>query len=248
MTDILGARMAEIQQRQQARAQAADEELVRLKAMLSDHADGIKVTLAAEMDRIDDLKSGVGAQIRDATNASTRLRQDSEGMRRVLKANEVALRRQARWAWTAVGGACLAAVVIVLLAGWAATSLIDAARLEADAIRTANVDELTDAREEGQRAIAELHQQLAAQQAEVERSSEDVGAEFAALSTERDAVQAELERFSHFRDRLGITLVEGQNRVFIVVPEGQEIRAWRAAGLSNLARYNGRMYRVMAQR
>ncbi|WP_135313303.1 hypothetical protein [Paracoccus liaowanqingii] len=240
--------MAEIQQRQQARAQAADEELVRLKAMLSDHADGIKVTLAAEMDRIDDLKSGVGAQIRDATNASTRLRQDSEGMRRVLKANEVALRRQARWAWTAVGGACLAAVVIVLLAGWAATSLIDAARLEADAIRTANVDELTDAREEGQRAIAELHQQLAAQQAEVERSSEDVGAEFAALSTERDAVQAELERFSHFRDRLGITLVEGQNRVFIVVPEGQEIRAWRAAGLSNLARYNGRMYRVMAQR
>ncbi len=30
-------------------------------------------------------------------------------------------------------------------------------------------------------------------------------------------------------------------------PEGQEIRAWRAPGLHELARYNGRMFRVMAR-
>lgn len=248
MIGDLETRMDGLRQRQLARQDAAEAELVRLKATLSAHADDIKADLAAEAKQINQLISGVGAQTRDATNAALRLRQDSEAMRQALQANDAVLRRQARWAWTAVGGACLAAVVILVLAGWAASRLIEVARLEADAIRAANIDELADAREEGQRAIADLHQQLAAQRAEVERGIEGVGAEFAALSTERDAVQAELERFIDLRDRLGITLVEGQTRPVIVVPEGQEIRAWGAPGLSNLARYNGRMYRVMAQR
>lgn len=248
MIGDLETRMDGLRQRQQARQDAAEAELVRLKDTLSAHAEDIKADLAAEAKQINQLISCVGAQTRDATNAALRLRHDSEAMRQALKANDAVLRRQARWAWTAVGGACLAAVVILVLAGWAASRLIEVARLEADALRAANVDELAVAREEGQRAIADLHQQLAAQRAEVERGIEDVGAEFAALSTERDSVQAELERFIYLRDRLGITLVEGQTRPVIVVPEGQEIRAWGAPGLSNLARYNGRMYRVMAQR
>lgn len=248
MTADLESRMAELKQRRQAGREAAEAELARLKAALSDHADGIRGDLIAEAKRINQLMSGVDAQARDAAGAINQLRQHDESIKNALSANDVVLRRQAWWAWTAVGGACLAAVVIIVLAGWAASRLIEVARLEADAIRAANVDELAVAREEGHRAIADLHQQLAAQRAEVERGIEDVGAEFAALSTERDAVRAELERFIKLRDRLGIALVEGQTRPVIVVPEGKEIRAWGAPGLSDLARYNGRMYRVLAQR
>lgn len=245
MTSELEARMAEFRQRRQAGQEAAEAELARLKAALSDHADGLRADLAADVKQVNQL---VGAQTREATLSMTRLRQNDEEVKKALKANEAMLRRQARWAWIAVGGSCLAAVVIVVLAGWAASRLIDTARLEADAIRTANVEELAVAREEGQRAIADLHEQLAAQRREVERRTETVGAEFAALTTERDAVRAELEHFIELRNRLGITLVEAQTWPVIVAPEGQEIRAWRAAGLSNLARYNGRMYRVMAKR
>ena len=31
----------------------------------------------------------------------------------------------------------------------------------------------------------------------------------------------------------------------IIVPEGREIRLWRAAGVHELGRYSGRMYRVV---
>lgn len=248
MTGDLEAKMAELQQRRQAGREAVEAELARLKAALSDHADGIRADLAAEAKRINQLMSGVDAQARDAANAMTQMRQYEEAMKKALSANDVVLRRQARWAWIAVGGACLAAVVIIVLAGGAASRLVEAARLEADAIRIANVEDLAAAREEGQRAVADLHEQLAAQRMEVERRIEDVGVEFASLTNERDAVQAELERFIELRDRLGIVLVETQTQPVIVVPDGQEIRAWGAPGLSNLARYNGRMYRVMVQR
>jgi len=139
-------------------------------------------------------------------------------------------------------------VVIIVLAGGAASCLVDAARLEADAIRVANSEELAVAREEGQRAVADLHEQLAAQRAEVERRIEDAGAEFAVLTNERDTVQAELERFIELRDRLGIALVEGRARILIVVPEGHEIREWRGPRPSERVPYSGWMYRVMAER
>lgn len=248
MTDDFDTMLADFRQRRQATHDAAEVELSRVKAALADHADAIRADWATETERINALISRVSTQTNQATDAAIRLQQDNEGMRQALNANRAVLRRQARWAWTAVGGACLAAVAIILLAGWAAGGLIDSARTEADALRAANVDELAMAREDGQRAIAELHEQLAAQRAEIERRVDDVGAEFAALTAERDDIRAELDRFIELRNRLGITLVEGQRRPLIIVPEGQEIRAWGAPGLSNLARYNGRMYRVMAQR
>lgn len=247
MTGDLESRMAELQQRRQAGREVAEAELARLKAVLSDHADGIRDDLTAEAKRINQLMSGVDAQARDAANAINQLRQHDEAIKKALSAKDVVLRRQARWAWIALGGACLAALVIIVLAGGAASRLVDAARLEADAIRAANVEELAVAREEGQRAVADLHEQLAAQRAEVERRIEDAGAEFAALTNERDAIQAELERFIELRDHLGIALVEGRARILIVVPEGHEIREWRGPRPSDPARYNGRMYRVMAE-
>lgn len=68
------------------------------------------------------------------------------------------------------------------------------------------------------------------------------------MSNERDAVQAELERFIELRERLGIALVEGRSRILIVVPEGHEIHEWRGPRPSDISQYNGRMYRVMAER
>lgn len=185
---------------------------------------------------------------RYAADAIGQMRQHEEAIAKALSANDLVLRRQARWAWLAVGGACLAAMLIVVLASWAASDLIDAAGLEADAIRAANVEELVAAREEGQTAIADLHEQLAIQRMEVERRIDEVGVEFATMSNERDAVQAELARFIELRDRLGFALVEGRSRILIVVPEGHEIHEWRGPRPSDTSRYNGRMYRVMADR
>lgn len=245
MITDLEARMAELRQRRQAGQEALEVELDRLKAMLSDHADGIRVSLDAEEKRIKRLMTLMDSRASAVTEAMASLSADHEATRKSLDANRVLLRRQARWAWGALGGACVAAGVILLLAGWAASRLIDGAALEADAIRVANVQELAKAREEGERAIAELHERLAAQRSEVERGIETVGVELAGMLSDRDALRAELEKFIALRNRLGIQLVESQTKPVIVVPEGQEIRRWGAPGLSNLARYNGRMYRVV---
>lgn len=248
MTGDLESRLAQLQERRQAGREAAEAELARLKLELSSHAEDIRSALAAEARRINQLMIGVDDQARDAADAIGQMRQHEEAITKALSANDLVLRRQARWAWLAVGGACLAAMLIVVLASWAASDLIDAAGLEADAIRAANVEELVAAREEGQTAIADLHEQLAIQRMEVERRIDEVGVELASMSNERDAVQAELDRFIELRDRLGFSLVEGRSRILIVVPEGHEIHEWRGPRPSDTSRYNGRMYRVMAER
>ncbi|RWR04397.1 hypothetical protein [Paenirhodobacter populi] len=184
----------------------------------------------------------------DATRTIEGVGSDNATLKKCLSANEVLLRRQAKWAWAALGGVCVAAGMILLLAVWGAQEVIGRAEKEADAIRAVNVEELAAAQEEGQRAIAALHERLAAQRSEVERGIETVGMELAGMISDRDAVRAELEKFVTLRDRLGIRLVESQTKPVIVVPEGQEIRSWGAPGLSNLARYNGRMYRVVDRR
>ena len=137
--------------------------------------------------------------------------------------------------------------MIISLAIWGGARLIDNAGQEADAIRVANAADLVRARELGQRAIADLHEELAGQQAEIERRIALAGVELADLTGERDRLMAELEQFADLRDRLGIQLIEARSRITIVVPEGQEIRPWRAPGLHELARYNGRMFRVVAR-
>ena len=247
MNGELENRIAELQQRGKAAKEQTAAELDRQKTALSEHAEGIKARLdGAFLDRVAEFVT-VGKQASRALLAAEAIDHRHQALGEQIAANEVLLRRQARWAWLALGGACLAAAVIISLAIWGGARLIDNAGQEADAIRVANAADLVRARELGQRAIADLHEELAGQQAEIERRIALAGVELADLTGERDRLMAELEQFADLRDRLGIQLIEARSRITIVVPEGQEIRPWRAPGLHELARYNGRMFRVVAR-
>jgi hypothetical protein len=242
----LDAKIAELRERRRAGQNDAEMVAELLKAHLSDHVDGIKSGLDADAQRITFLMEMVEKQINAATDAAAWLKQDHEAIWHDLAASKVLSRRQSLWAWIALGGACIAAVMVLLLAGWAANRWVNNAIEEANLIRVANAAELAEARREGQRAIAALHEELASQRAEIARAVDEAGAEFAELTGERDAIRAELEGFAALRDRLGIQIVETRSRPVIIVPEGHEIRPWRSASLHELARYNGRMFRVMA--
>ncbi|SDO00993.1 hypothetical protein SAMN05216196_10362 [Lutimaribacter pacificus] len=138
----------------------------------------------------------------------------------------------------------LAAIAILAVAAWSGANIRQAARQEAATIRMQNATEIAQARREGEEALAGLHQQFAEQRASIEGQIVEIGADLAMLSEERDAARTELERFRDLRDRIGFHLADYRGRVVIIVPEGQEIRGWRAPGLSDLARYNGRVFRI----
>lgn len=44
----------------------------------------------------------------------------------------------------------------------------------------------------------------------------------------------------------GIEIIDYRGRMVLVVPEGAELISWRPPGLSNLARYGDRLYRLRA--
>lgn len=243
MTNEIENRIAQLRQRNREAQESHDNEASNDPFMM-DLAVGIRSMLD------DDFISQVGARPVAAPQASevpraaedVALRQQLLGEQ--IQANETLLRQQARWAWLALGGACLVAVVILVLAIWGATSVMAHAATEADMIRASNVAELAEARESGQRAIAALHEELASQRHAAEQQIVEAGAELAGLTAERDTVRGELEHFIELRQRLGIRLVETRGQSVIVVREGQTIRPWRVAALHEMAHYNGQMYRV----
>lgn len=211
MNGELENRIAELQQRGKAAKEQTAAELDRQKTALSEHAEGIKARLdGAFLDRVAEFVT-VGKQASKALLAAEAIDHRHQALGEQIAANEVLLRRQARWAWLALGGACLAAAVIISLAIWGGARLIDNAGQEADAIRVANAADLVRARELGQRAIADLHEELAGQQAEIERRIALAGVELADLTGERDRLMAELEQFADLRDRLGIQLIEARS-------------------------------------
>jgi len=198
-----------------------------------------------EAEKIADRMASVQRQVQDADAMIGNLAAGTENLASRLEANESLLGRQARRAGLALGVAILAAGIVVLVAVWAGAALVQEARAEAEVIRAGNLQAVADARAEGERALVALQDDLAAQRAEVERRIEEIGVELAGLAAERDAVRAELTDFAALRDQLGIELIATRHQPVIIVPEGREIRLWRAAGLHELARYNGRMYRVV---
>lgn len=129
MTNDLEARIAELRQRRRVGQADAEAELERLKAELSEHVQGIRATMDDELvDRIAEFAT-VGKLAARALEMAERIHREHEALGEQIKANGALLRRQARWAWIALGGACLAAVVVLLLAIWAGAALKQAAAL-----------------------------------------------------------------------------------------------------------------------
>lgn len=119
MTNDLEARIAELRQRRRIGQEDAEVELDRLKAVLSEHVQGIRASMDDELvDRIAEFAT-VGKLAARALETAERIHREHEALGEQINANGALLRRQARFAWAALGGACLVAVVILLLAGWA---------------------------------------------------------------------------------------------------------------------------------
>lgn len=137
-----------------------------------------------------------------------------------------------------------ACVIIIALAFWSGAKIRDVAANEATLVRQQNAAEMEKIRQEGQDGIAALRAQMADERNRVEAEVAEAGAELANLSDELAAGRAELQQFIALKERAGFDLFDYRGRTLIVVAEGQEIRSWRAPGLSNFARYNGQIYRI----
>ena len=137
-----------------------------------------------------------------------------------------------------------ALLALILIAGMASRMMSDA-RTEASRIRAENAQLIAEARSEGEAALQALSLRLASREAALSADIEAMGAELAQMGADRDAARADLERFAELKRQIGLELVPYRNSVVIVAPQGETITRWSAPGLSNLARYNGRMFRVV---
>lgn len=139
----------------------------------------------------------------------------------------------------------LVGALALALTGAVASRMVDEARSEAASIRTENAQEIAEARAEGEAALQALADRLASREAALSAEIEAMGADLAQFGADRDAARADLEHFAELRQQIGFDLIPYRNRVVIVVPQGETIARWNAPGLSDLARYNGRMFRVV---
>jgi DNA repair exonuclease SbcCD ATPase subunit len=139
----------------------------------------------------------------------------------------------------------LVGALVLALTGAFASRMVDEARTEAARIRTENAQEIAEARAEGEAALQALADRLASREAALSTNIEAMGADLAQLAADRDAARADLEHFADLRQQIGFDLIPYRDRVVIVVPQGETITRWNAPGLSDLARYNGRMFRVV---
>lgn len=134
MNDEFESRIAELQQRSKVAKRQAGAELDRQKSALTEHADGIRTMLEGEfIDRVLEF-SNAGKLAAEALQAAEEIDHRHQALGEQIDANAALLRRQARWAWIALGGACLAAAAIIALAIWGGVRVIDKAGLEAEEV------------------------------------------------------------------------------------------------------------------
>jgi DNA repair exonuclease SbcCD ATPase subunit len=146
-----------------------------------------------------------------------------------------------------IGLVVLAAVgaTMIFIAFGVAAHIRQEARSVATEIRLQNAEQIATAQRDGEEALEDLQHELAERRNDIERQIAEIGTDLADIVRKRDAVQSELERFTALQDRIGFDLIDYRGRTVIVVPAGHEVRGWRAPGLSNVARYNGQMFRVV---
>jgi DNA repair exonuclease SbcCD ATPase subunit len=136
-------------------------------------------------------------------------------------------------------------VTTIFIAFGVAAHIRQEARSAATEIRLQNAEQIAAARHDGEEGLEALQHELAERRKDIERQIAEIGTDLAELVRERDAVQSELERFTALQDRIGFDLIDYRGRTVIVVPAGHEVRGWRAPGLSDVARHNGQMFRVV---
>ena len=150
-----------------------------------------------------------------------------------------------------VGGICIAiaiGVLIITTALWSGSNLRSAARTEAATLRIVYAEQIEAARLEGDAQLAALRIEMDSRRADIERQIVEIGAELSEIADERDAARVALEELVELRGRIGLELIEYRGRVIFVVPDRSQLVEWRAPGLSDMAGYNGRMYRITDER
>ncbi len=221
MTD-LDQRIANLRERRQMTVSIAGQEIERLRGEVA----ALDRAVQQADERIRYHRSGSDQLATDLDRLAVRL----VNLRRLVVVGIVAV--------------VVTAIAILCVAVWSGAIIRQAAAEEAANIRMQNAAEIAQAQQEGEEALTDLRQQIADQRASIEDQIDEVGGDLAMLAEERDAAREELEQFSRLRDRIGFELIEYRGSAVIIVPEGQEVSGWRAPGLSNLARYNGRIFRV----
>ncbi len=211
-----------------------DERLARIRRQKAEAR-----TTAA--DDFAQLKEGLEA----AQNKLTELDATRQTLSEAVEADSRRIAALRRRVTVGVVLVALVATFFLALTGAVASRMVDEARTEAARIRTENAQEIAQARAEGEAALQALSQRLASREAVLTAEIEVMGADLAQLGADRDAARADLEHFAELRRQIGFDLIPYRDRVVIVVPQGEAITRWNAPGLSDLARYNGRMFRVV---
>lgn len=234
----LDERLAQLRARKASALTEGTDELARLKLELD------KACSATKHD-MDQAMSVIQAQILAAESTLSAL----DNAHRRLAGAVAGESHRITMLWRGVG---IAVAILVFISAmtigisWmVGRNLIKDARSEAEEIHAGNAEAVALARAEGEAAIAALAGQLAEQEVQLSNEIIELGAELAQLSADRDTARADLEHFAELKSQIGFDLVPYRKRVLIVLPEGAEITRWNAPGLSNLASYNGRMFRVV---
>lgn len=220
--DDLDNRLASLQQKRLKAGEASEHEAERLVRVVANHDKSVRETSLS----LDGLETRVGV-------LSGAIGFQEKGLRRI---------RLQIFTIMVVTGTC--AALILAVAFWLGAQIKQNAQNEASAIRDTNAGEVAQIQQMGEWALADLKIQISEQRAEIEREIGSVGTELTVLTEDRDTVRAELEQFVALRDRVGFQLVEYRGRTVVVVPDGERLRRWRAPELSNLASFNGRLYRL----
>jgi septal ring factor EnvC (AmiA/AmiB activator) len=189
---------------------------------------------------IDDLQKLVRETAFKAATAQAKVAYVEDEMDKL----ESRVRRTRRLLVRGIAASSLLGALILLAALWSSSSLKTAARVEADTLRIFYADQIDAARQEGNAEMAAIQAEISARRADIERQIIEVRAELSEIADERDSIRTALEELVDLRDRVGLELVEYRGRVIFVVPDGSELLAWRAPGLSEMASFNGRMYQL----
>lgn len=219
--------------------QAGQDELSRLKAELAETAEGLRRDLNQSCDDI-------AARIAAFETRAAGLDEDQEALSLGLARERLRLSRLRRWGVLGIGAIVGAALLVLFVAGVSARGIVRTAQSEAEIIRAQNAAAIEAARQEGEAELAALSEDLAERERALTADIEALGADLAQLTSDRDAARSDLEHFADLRDQIGFDLVRYREDVVIVVPEGETITGWNAPGFSDLARLNGRVFRVVS--